>query len=297
MTKLTQQPNTKRKYQKRTQEILRHVSEILNQYKGASFTVRQLYYQLVSKGIIANTISSYKRLSRILSNARKEGVIPFEAIVDRTRTPIKAPSWDGLKSYLKGMKQKYKKSKWKNQKHYVEVWLEKDALRNIVESVTQFYDVYLIIGRGYPSLTLLYEAAERFKKIKKPIWILYLGDHDPSGLDIHRSIKENLIRHFGIKRKNLHLRKVAITLRQIKKFKLPPSPTKSTDLRTKKFLQKYGNSCVELDALPREVLEEELKKNIEKLLNNKKFKKRLKVEEKEVKKLKELIEKIEKEKS
>jgi hypothetical protein len=247
----------------------------------------------VSKGIIANTISSYKRLSRILSNARKDGIIPFGAIVDRTRIPIKEPTWNGLKSYLKEIKTKYKKTKWKNQKNYVEIWLEKDSLRDIFAPITQYYDVHLVIGRGYPSLTVLYEAAERFKNINKPIWILYFGDHDPTGVDIHRSIKENLIKHFGIKRKNLHLRKVAITLRQIKKFNLPPSPTKSTDLRTKKFLQKYGNSCVELDALPREVLEEELKKNIEKFLNNKKFKKRLKVEEKEVKKLKELIEKIE----
>jgi 5S rRNA maturation endonuclease (ribonuclease M5) len=284
-----------KKYQKKTKEILGQVQKILEEYKGkGAFTVRQIYYQLVSKKIIPNTLSSYKRLSWILSNARKDGIILFDAIVDRTRIPIKETSWNGLRSYIKAIKQKYKKSKWKGQNKYVEVWLEKDALRGIFEPITNMYDVYLVVGRGYPSLTSLHEASERFKKINRPIQILYFGDFDPSGEDIHRSIKENLIKYFGINRKNLHIQKVAVTLRDIKKYKLPPALTKSKDSRSKKFVQKYGDFCVELDALSREVLEEKLKKSIEKYLNYKKFQRRLEMEKKEAKKLKKLIEKIEK---
>jgi 5S rRNA maturation endonuclease (ribonuclease M5) len=297
MKKLNSQFNIEKqiKYHKKTKEILGQVQKILGEYKGKGvFTVRQIYYQLVSKKIIPNTLSSYKRLSWILSNARKDGIILFDAIVDRTRIPIKETSWNGLRSYIKAIKKKYKKTKWKGQKRYLEIWLEKDALRGVFEPITDMYDVYLVVGRGYPSLSSLYEAAKRFREANKPIQILYFGDFDPSGENIPKTIKKNLIKHFGIDKKNFHIRKVALTLRDIKKYKLPPALTKSKDSRSKKFVQKYGDFCVELDALSREVLEEKLKKSIEKYLNYKKFQRRLEMERKEAKKLKKLIEKIEK---
>jgi 5S rRNA maturation endonuclease (ribonuclease M5) len=281
------------KYQRKTKEILGQVQEILEEYKGkGAFTVRQIYYQLVSKKIIPNTLSSYKRLSWILSNARKDGIIPFNSIIDRMRMPIKENSWDGLGRFIKGMKKKYKKSKWKGQDRYLEIWLEKDALRGLFEPITNMYDVYLVVGRGYPSLSSLYEAAKRFKEANKPIQILYFGDFDPSGENIPQTIKKNLIKHFKIDRKNLRIRKVALTLRDIKKYKLPPAPTKSKDSRSKKFVQKYGDFCVELDALPREVLGEKLKKSIEKYFNYKTFQRRLKAEKKEAKKLEEIIKRL-----
>jgi hypothetical protein len=281
------------KYQRKTKEILGLVKEILEKYKDkGAFTVRQIYYQLVSKKVIPNTLSSYKRLSWILSNTRKDGIIPFDAIVDRTRIPIKESSWNGLGSYLKAVKKKYKKTRWKGQERYLEIWLEKDALRGMVEPIANAYDLYLVVGRGYPSLSSLYEAAERFKKANKPVYILYLGDFDPSGENIPQTIKKNLIKNFGLDKRNIHIRKVALTLRDIKKYKLPPAPTKSTDSRSKKFVQKYGDFCVELDALPPEILEKKLRKAIEKCLNYEKFQKRLKAEKQEVKKLEEMVKRL-----
>jgi hypothetical protein len=288
-----QQVKKRKWYQQKTKEILRQVQEILEEYKGrGALTLRQIYYLLVSKKVIPNTLSSYKRLSRILSNARKDGIISFDAIVDRTRIPIKEPSWNGLGSFIKAVKKKYRKSKWKGQEMYVEVWLEKDALRGMIEPITSLYDLYLVVGRGYPSLSSLYEAEKRFKEANKPVQILYLGDFDPSGENIPQTIKRNLTKYFKIDRKKLHIRKVALTLRDIKKYRLPSAPTKRKDSRSKKFVQKYGELCVELDALPPKILEEKLKKSIERYLNSQKFQKRLKMEKQEIKKLEEMIERL-----
>jgi len=65
-------------------EIVRASLEIFDQYDTA-ITLRQLYYRLVSRLLITNTINSYKRLSRILVKARERGDVPINCLEDRSR--------------------------------------------------------------------------------------------------------------------------------------------------------------------------------------------------------------------
>lgn len=77
--------------------------------------------------------------------------------------------------------------------------------------------------------------------------ILYLGDHDPSGEDMVRDVKERL-QEFGVPR--LRMRKFGLTMAQIKQFKLPPNPAKVTDSRAAAYIEKFGDKSWEVDALP-----------------------------------------------
>ena len=276
------------KYQAKTLGLIGQVQEILNEYQ-ARLTVRQIYYRLVAKQIIPNDLQSYKRLDSILSNARKSGDIPFEAIIDRTRIPIKNSSWPNLGNFLTTVRQAYRKSKWDNQEKWVEVWLEKDALSGVFEPITNEYDVYLVVGRGYQSLSALYDASSRFGRSGKPVYILYFGDFDPTGEDIPRSIESNLINYFGI---SPNIEKVALTLEDIKAYSLPPAPTKASDPRSNRFVQEYGDLAVELDALPPDVLEEKIRTSIEKHLDREQFQEDLKVEKRENKKLAVIIQEL-----
>jgi hypothetical protein len=280
------------KYRTKTLKIIGLVQSLIIKHKGRKLTLRQIFYQLVAKKIIPNTVRAYKNLSYLIAKARKNGDLPFDVITNHTRFMIKENSWPDYKDFTKKIEKIYHKSKLAKQKNHIEVWIEKDSLREWFEPITKEFDIPLIICRGYPSVTTLYEASKRFKEIQKPIHILYFGDFDPSGEDIFRTIKERLVKDFKINPKKLHIKKIALTLKDVKQYKLPPSPTKATDSRSGKFVKKYGNFAVELEALPVRVLEQKIKRSIENLLDLKQFQKDLKKEKQEAKQLRKLIEKM-----
>jgi len=66
-----------------------------------------------------------------------------------------------------------------------------------------------MVTRGYPSLSYLYSAAEALEAEEKPCFLYYVGDHDPSGLDIPRRVEEDL-RRFAPE-VDLHFERVAVT--------------------------------------------------------------------------------------
>jgi hypothetical protein len=89
--------------------------------------------------------------------------------------------------------------------------------------------------------------AKEMMKIARQAIVLYLGDHDPSGEDMVRDIRDRL-KEFGVKW--LKVEKLGLTMEQIRKFNPPPNPAKLTDSRSKGYIEKYGNESWELDALP-----------------------------------------------
>lgn len=208
-------------------------------------TVRQVFYRLVSDGVIEKTESEYKNtVCRLLGLMRRSGDVPFGWISDSTRWMRKPQSFTSLESALRDTAETYRRSLWYDSLHYVEVWLEKEALAGVLYQETAQWDINLAVTRGYPSITYLYDAADEIKAKGKPAFLYYFGDYDPSGVDIARTVEEG-IRGFagGI---DLHFVRVAVTPEQIEAWSLPQRPTKKTDSRAKGF---KGES-VEVDAIP-----------------------------------------------
>jgi len=141
--------------------------------------------------------------------------------------------------------QTYNKNRWENQQYFPEVFIEKKALQGVFSKPCEQMDVALSPCKGYPSLTFLKEAADRFKKARRerkiPI-ILYFGDYDPSGEDIPRSIKENLFEMGAL----VKVKRISLLEEQVIDWNLPPAPAKKTDSRTAKW---DGLGQVELDAV------------------------------------------------
>ena len=100
-----------------------------------------------------------------------------------------------------------------------------------------------MVNRGYSSVTAMHDAYER---LNDGDTILYFGDHDPSGLDMVRDIRERLYQ-FGL---DVEVVPVALTSEQVKEFNPPPNPTKLQDPRAEWYVDKWGYTCWELDALP-----------------------------------------------
>lgn len=212
-------------------------------------TVRQVFYQLVSRGTIAKTEKEYKNtVVRLLTNMRLEGEIPFLWIADNTRWMRKPRTYSGLKDLLTTSVATYRKSVWNDVDAYVEIWLEKDALAGVLYEVTSEWDVPLMVTRGYPSISYIHEAASSLRHQAKPSYLYYFGDRDPSGTDIPRNLEERL-REFAPE-VDISFDLVAVTQAQIRQWNLPTRPTKSKDSRSGKF---KGDS-VEVDAIPPNVL-------------------------------------------
>jgi len=216
------------------------VLDVFAENLGLNLTVRQIYYQLVSRRVIANTLSEYSRLDRILVNLRKRRPDVNARIADRTR-----PLYVGETSFLN------------DQENYLEVWLEKDALSSVVRQVTDIYGCALQVTRGYASLSILLNFTERVPRGCRPV-ILYLGDFDPSGEDIFRNIKNVINERFP----DAIIEKVAVGKRDIIRYHLASIPVKRTDPRYEKFKEKYGRRGVELDALPPNILLEKIRSAI-----------------------------------
>ena len=208
-------------------------------------TVRQVFYRLVSKGVIAKTEGEYdKTVCRLLGNMRREGEIPFGWIADNTRWMRKPRTHTGLAAMLEESAKLYRRDLWDSQDVYIEVWLEKEALAGVIYDVTAKWDVPLMVTRGYPSLTYLHEAAEAIEAQDRPVHLYYFGDHDPSGVDIERVVKERIAEFAPWA--DVALDRVAVTAGQVKQLHLPTRPTKRSDSRSRG----WAGGSVEVDAIP-----------------------------------------------
>jgi hypothetical protein len=224
-------------------------------------TLRQLYYRFVALDILENKESQYSYLGEAVKEARIAGTIPWEWVEDRTRSadagdhPEQEPDAH-YRSWLDAFKNcasQYHRPRWEGQDTYVEVWVEKEALAGVFESVCRDLKVVSFPNRGYTSVTLLKEAADRLRAADaggEPV-ILYFGDFDPSGQDIERNIRDKLNGTFGVP---VRVERVALTREQIDERRLPPQPAKSSDSRYEDFVEEHGDIAVELDALPPEDL-------------------------------------------
>lgn len=212
-------------------------------------TVRQIYYQMVSRGLIAKTEAEYNgTVVRLLSEMRKERILPFNLIADNTRWMRKPRTFSGLESYLEHGSRAYRRAMWDNQDAYVEVWLEKEALAGVLVDVTDEFDVPLMVTRGYPSLSFLHSAAQSIQAQDKPAFLYYFGDLDPSGVDISRHVHESIVEM--VDGDLINFKRVAVTRHQVDAMNLPTRPTKKQDSRAKTFT---GES-VEVDAIHPEQL-------------------------------------------
>ena len=262
--------------------MLSLIDSITQEYMANGFvlTARQLYYQLVSRGVIENKQANYQNITNTLKDGRMAGLIDWDSIEDRTRTVRSNQHWDSPQQILYAATDTYMVDRRASQPIYVEAWIEKDALIGVLEQVARMHDVPCFSCRGYPSASALRDAATRFIEKDGGV-ILYAGDHDPSGLDIPRYISDQL-RIFGA---DVIVKRIALTDEQIRRFNPPPNPAKETDTRAAGYIAEHGKYSWELDALDPQVLADLYDKEIEALTDNDRYIEQLRREESERQKL------------
>lgn len=241
---------TETRFKPASLDLIRTAEAICADYarQGFDLTLRQLYYQFVARGHLANKQTEYKRLGSLINDARLAGLIDWNYIVDRTRNLRGLSHWDNPESVIQSAAYGYRTERWADQPHRVEVWIEKDALVGVIAGACERNDVDYFSCRGYTSQSELWGAARRMSRYErdgqKPI-IIHLGDHDPSGVDMTRDIADRL-EMFGA---DVDVRRIALNMDQVEELNPPPNPAKLTDSRARGYIREYGHSSWELDAL------------------------------------------------
>jgi len=232
--------------------IIEQANEIISEYQemGLVLTVRQLYYQFVSRDYIPNTMRSYKRIVNIVNDARLAGLISWHAIEDRTRNLVSMAHWDKPSDIMETVVSQYTTNKWKDQDSYIEVWIEKEALTGVISQICNQVEVPYFACRGYVSQSEVYNAAKRLKRKcleGKQVIVLHLGDLDPSGMDMTRDNQDRL--ELLSNGSEIHVKRIALNMDQVHQYNPPPNPAKLTDSRCSAYIKEFGTSSWELDAL------------------------------------------------
>lgn len=252
--------------------IIRNSLAELRNYSSGEITIRGLHYRMVARGM-TNSDTHYARVKSAMVFARRDGQINYDQFSDYERETIGTTEADTtdvdsrvnlsgrvMEHYLKN----YTKNKWENQPYYPEIWIEKKALIGVFERLCSRNSVLLSPCKGYPSLTFLKDAADRFEDMQeegKKVIILYFGDYDASGEDIPRSIKDNLLKDFDVE---VEVRRVLLMENHVIEMGLPPAPTKAGDSRGNTWT---GLGQVELDSVEPKVIQRYCQEAIDEILD------------------------------
>lgn len=262
-------------FQDKSLRLIEWVNQIVSDYEeqGYNLTLRQLYYQFVARDIIPNNQRMYDNLGALVNNARLAGLVDWHAIEDRTRNVRNTFHWEDPHLLLESAANQFDINKWEGQDTYVEVWVEKDALVEVIGKAASKYDAPYFSCRGYVSQSEMWGAAMRIERKLRDeherAVVIHLGDHDPSGKDMTRDIDERIkmfLERDGFS-DNFEIQRVALEMGQIKKYNPPPNPAKLTDSRCGGYISKYGYSSWELDALEPSVLDNIVQSSILENLN------------------------------
>ncbi len=224
--------------------------------QGYVLTLRQLYYQFVSRNWIANEEREYKRLGRIMADAREDGQVSWTAIEDRGRNCYGPNPEEDPAKVVDGIEHGLVFDLWARQDDYVEVWVEKSALEGVVARPCDKLHVPYMACKGYLSTSEAWRAGQRFREALddgKRCTLIHLSDHDPSGFDMTRDNGERL--NLFAETERVTVRRIALNMDQVEQYGPPPNPTKLTDSRAPGYVREFGTSSWELDALEPSVLD------------------------------------------
>jgi len=231
---------------------IKQANDIIEEYesKGMSITLRQLYYQFVARGLMENKKANYDRLGDLVSEGRLAGLISWTAIEDRRRNLMGLTTFNTPEGAVKWLKeQHYRIDMWENQRFRPEVWVEKEALVGVVGQICNQLRVDFFTTVGYNSQSEAWRAGRRFaryiSKGQTPI-VFYLGDHDPSGIDMTRDNQARLSLFAGTQ---IQVVRLALNMDQIERYNPPPNPVKFSDVRSPEYIRRFGEQSWELDAL------------------------------------------------
>lgn len=278
-------------------DLIAHVQRICAAMaaRGYNVTLRQVYYQFVAQDLFPearrwrwtgakwvrdpngtkNAEPNYKALGDLIVKARRAGLVDWHHIEDRTRHVRSRQHWTNPAEIIAAAAYGYHTDWWTDQPTRVEVWVEKDALIDVVSRPATRWDVAYFSCRGNVSDSEMWSAGQRlagYVEAGQHVLVLHLGDLDPSGWDMTRDVESRLCLFMGEEAaKSLEVRRIALNIDQVRQFNPPPSPAKLTDSRATAFISQFGQDSWELDALDPDFIVNLISQHIEGAVDQERF--------------------------
>lgn len=257
--------------QARTRALLEDVQAVLDEYREHwPLTARQIFYRCVGAHGYDKSERFYSTLCHHLANARRARLVPFDAIRDDGVTTFTMDHYadaDAFREKVRKQAENYRRDLMADQDIHAEIWCEAAGMTAQLSRVGDQYSIRAYSSSGFDSLTAKKMLADRICETGKPAFVLHLGDYDPSGKGIFDAAAEDVQAFVRADRANAMVNvqfvRVALTEQQVSAYRLPTSPPKVTDSRSKNW---DGETC-QLEALAPDQIAALLKAEIEKIVD------------------------------
>lgn len=246
--------------------------EVLEEYAGyGPMTVRQIFYRLVGNYEYDKTEPAYKRLAEYLVKARRARFIGFDKIRDDGGTTQSGDGgFDTVDEFLDTLARfgdQYRVDPSLDQPYHIEIWCEAEGMVPMLGQMTSDFGVDVTGTGGFSSLTVTHGFAARVARRENPTVLLHVGDYDPSGESIFKSMCQD-IGSFTASKIGGYLnegtgavetvdedpwfipRRVALTEAQVDEYDLPTAPPKASDSRSINWV----GETTQAEAMPPDLL-------------------------------------------
>ena len=223
-------------------------------------SVRHIFYRMTDPTLcepVEKTEHGYRQVQQRVMAMRRDGVLPYGWITDSTRMGWHVPTYENPEDFIRSHATSYRFDLWSGVKTLVEVWCESRSIAGMIQHECEQLAVSLYPCGGFASATLAYEAAQTYEPYDS-VAIVYIGDYDPAGILIDRSLKTELERHT---RTPVAFTRIAVNESQIESLGLPTKPRKRTDKRAT-----HIRETVEAEAIPAPKMRELVRNAIESYL-------------------------------
>lgn len=296
-----------KKFKPQSLRLIQIANKILDRYQtlGLDLTVRQLYYQFIANYYdelpdewvdkatgSKNNEGTYKKIVALINDARLAGLIDWNRLVDRGRGVSRISTWASPEQIVDILPRAYRRNKWQDQPNFVIAMIEKDALSEVLAGPCNEYEVPYIANKGYSSASAMYLIGRELRRAcqqGQDVHVLYLGDHDPSGMDMTNDVRKRL-EMFA--ENDVEVHRLALNYDQVEQYNPPPNPTKATDSRTSGYEAEFGDTCWELDALGPEIIQDLVRDTILELRDENAWEESLRKEKREISMLQDLANRV-----
>lgn len=229
--------------------------------RGVAYALLQVY------GMIPSMDKKYTNMvSRWLTDMRNEGALPWEWIVDDTRRLRDYCTWDNPQKFIESEMRAYRQNFWEQQPHHIEVWCEKATITGVIQPILDRYRLPFLPMRGYGSTTVVHDIVCRAFEMDKPFIALYIGDFDPSGMNMSEVDLPQRLDEHGFSHPDAKVDIVRVALTEGDIHGMIPLPLKN-DPRVAWYTKRYGHQCWEVDGLDPRVLRGKLDNAVLKYLD------------------------------
>ncbi|MFJ2630015.1 hypothetical protein ACIO6T_43550 [Streptomyces sp. NPDC087532] len=245
----------------RTCELLAAVDRVLARYAAQlPLTIRQVWYSLISDGVLVKEERTYKQTVELLGMARCSGRIPWEVLRDDTEIRAEPVAYDGTDDFRAGLRQAaldYRLDRQAGQPVRLEIVCETAGMVPQLVAVADPYGVPVYSGSGFNGLPAKRGAALRAAADgHRAVRVFVVSDWDQSGVHLFSALAEDVTAFAAVDAPGTEVvfERLAVTEQQIADYGLPTAPPKVSDHRSFS-----GTSTTQAEALPPDVLAAVLK--------------------------------------